>query len=75
MSLSHKKEWNLAIYVMDASKWNKSEKDNNVWSHMWILKHKTKIRFRHTENKWAVARGDAVGDERNRWRELRGTNI
>ena len=73
MSLSHKKEWNLAIYAMNASKWNKSEKDKNVWDYMWILKHKTTIT--HTEKKWAVARGDGVGDERNRWRELRGTNI
>ena len=75
MLLSHNKEWKLAIYVKDASKWNESEKHNNVWSHMWTLKHKTKIRLTHTENKWAVARGDGVGDERNRWMELRGANI
>ena len=65
--LSHKKEWNNAIYSnMDGpegcdAKWNKSEKDNTIWFHLYV---ETKNKM--NEQKWQTAR--VIGNRgEHRW--------
>ena len=53
-----------------------------MYTYMWNLKNKTNEQIQQnrnrvidTDNNLGVARGLGVGDERNRWGRLRGTNF